>query len=735
VTKWRSRFRARIIGGLASSRYGAGIAYKVEQQRSNDDRLRSEKLKAQAQVEWACGNERKSLDMLRQSLLAEPRSTGLWLLYAQRLIENQQAKVAIAALQNSLDVKPTNLLALELYYDVTRTSPAEKRNFRQALDKLAEHAASDPACHRGAIDFAIPFNHRGLLQQLSNSDDDFTRAVMRLEVLEGSRDGDASRQDSVESRESYTATDHLVRAVHALARGRMTGARSELRTVDPSHYPVDAIRRAIRRLAAQQKYGAQSEALRLYLIARPNDSWARNKLHDSEQLQAAVDANASIIRRGITFPPRNSGREYEPDRARALHLLHNSLPETSNGYATRSHGLLSGLVSEGWNIEALTRPGFPFDLPGYSEVETSDTVVVDSVRYSRFTDGRVAKDPVTKYVEHYSAGVLDRARAQRPFVIHGASNHVNGLAAVSAARTAGVPSIYEVRGLWEVTRASRTPGWEDTERYRLMKRLETDAACGADVVLALTGALRDELVERGVEPGKIVVVPNGVDTERFVPLARDIELARELQVQDKTVIGYVGSVLDYEGIGLLVEAAAQMSRHRSDFHLLIVGDGAERRRFEELAMELGVRDLVTFTGRVPHHDVERYYSLIDIAPFPRLPLPVTEMVSPLKPFEAMAMGKAVVASDVRALGEIVRQDDTGLVHLKGSAEDLTSKLEELLDRPELRYRLGEAGRLWVRSERDWRRIAGLVGDVYEEIGGIRNQSVVPPIDSSGGRVR
>src|SRR5690606_24655548 len=122
---------------------------------------------------------------------------------------------------------------------------------------------------------------------------------------------------------------------------------------------------------------------------------------------------------------------------------------------------------------------------------------------------------------------------------------------------------------------------------------------------------------------------------------------------------------------------------RSDFHVLLVGDGAELERFSARVKDEGLESVITFTGRVPHEDVERYYSLIDITPFPRLPLPVCEMVSPLKPFEAMAMGKAVLASGVAALAEIVAPGVTGFLHSKGDAESLRRGIERYLDEPEL----------------------------------------------------
>src|SRR5699024_4954023 len=304
------------------------------------------------------------------------------------------------------------------------------------------------------------------------------------------------------------------------------------------------------------------------------------------------------------------------------------------------------------------------------------------------------KNPMFEYTERYAAALLRLARAERPATLHGAANHWNGLTAVRTAKLLGIPSVYEVRGLWEITRASRDPEWGRSDQFKYLARMEADAACGATRVLAITEALKTELVERGVDAEKISIVPNGVDTDRFVPTAPDEELTAELGVRGKTVIGYVGTIVDYEGLELLLIAARELRRTREDFHVLVIGDGAKLEDLRAAVEADGIGDVVTFTGRVPHEEVERYYSIIDITPFPRLPLPVTEMVSPLKPFEAMAMGKAVVASNVAALAEIVTPGMNGLLHEKGSAESLLEQLTALLDDQEFAQRLGRQSRDW-----------------------------------------
>jgi len=211
------------------------------------------------------------------------------------------------------------------------------------------------------------------------------------------------------------------------------------------------------------------------------------------------------------------------------------------------------------------------------------------------------------------------------------------------------------------------------------------------------------------------VLPNGVHVDRFAPRERDADLERELGVAGKTVIGYAGGLVDYEGVDLLLEAVAALRRRRDDFHLIVVGDGHYQNALDALAGRLRLGDIATFTGRVPHSQVGRYLSLFDIAPFPRRPLPVCELISPIKPFESMAMGKAVVVSSVAALTEIVSDGRTGLVFAKGDVIDLTRTIERLLDAPELRTSLGTAARAWVRAERDWSSIVEVVESTYRDV--------------------
>lgn len=402
---------------------------------------------------------------------------------------------------------------------------------------------------------------------------------------------------------------------------------------------------------------------------------------------------------------------------RSVYFLHFSLPYTSVGYATRSHGLIAGIRDAGYDVRPYTRPGFPHDFkPELASAELPRSDVIDGIEYRRLFEGGRRDSSESEYLLS-SADSYERVLvAERPELVHAASNYVTALPALIAARRLGLPFIYEIRGFWEITRSSRDSDFENSTRFASMRHFEGIVAREADHVFTLTSAMKDELVRRGVPAEKISLVHNGVDAERFVPIEPRQELARKLGLPANVpVIGYVGSFVDYEGLDDLVRAAGLLSRRDVEFRLLLVGDGAVLEELRRLVREERLDERVILTGRVPHDEVEAYYSLVDICPFPRKPWEVCEMVSPLKPFEAMAMQKVVVVSSTRALSEIVSDGTNGLVFQKGNVTALADALQRLVQDTALRRRLEQTGRAWVLQNRTWRNAGGVVVDGYRAV--------------------
>ena len=410
---------------------------------------------------------------------------------------------------------------------------------------------------------------------------------------------------------------------------------------------------------------------------------------------------------------------YQPIPGRVLYVLHNSLPYNSGGYATRGHGLMCGVKKMGWDVHVVTRRGYPHDRKGMRDNPTDELQIIDEIPYHRLIELEkgYGQTNIRNYLESYANHLAEKVAELRPSIIHAASNHLNGLVSNVVGKHFAIPTIYEIRGLWEITRISRQPEFEHSEYFDMMSKLETESACGADYVFTITNALADEMRRRSKKLSEIGFLPNGVHSDRFVHMEPDIDLKKELDIdEDAVVIGYIGSLVSYEGLDLLINSLP-LVQHSTEvkFKLLIVGDGAYMEKLQDLTNNLGLTDLVLFTGRVPHEEVERYYSIVDIAPFPRLPQPVTEMVSPLKPFEAMAMEKAVIASDVHALAEIVQHEETGLLFEKGNATSLSDTLTRLINDSKLRSNYGKAARIWVEQKRDWNSISLTLDNVYTKL--------------------
>lgn len=420
------------------------------------------------------------------------------------------------------------------------------------------------------------------------------------------------------------------------------------------------------------------------------------------------------------IPPRPKRWTIQVD-GRIAYVLHNSLPYSSGGYATRSHGVATALSEAGESVVCVTRPGFPLDMKQeLAPVDVPAVDVIDGVPYQRVTEPRRTGVPEYKYVLAAAKRMTAELSRLNVSYVQGASNYVTGLPALIAARRLGVPFFYEVRGLWEITRMSRDDKFAKSISFDVQRHLEGSLAREADHVFTLTEAMREELIDRGVDPERITLLPNSVDADRFLPMPRDQDLARELGIPDDLpVIGYVGTFVIYEGLEHLAEACVQLHRKGHDFRLLLVGNenasGQDRGPITQEILDIctqgGIADKLIMPGRIPHEQVAAYYSLIDICPFPRKPWPVCEMVSPMKPLEALAMEKAVVVSSVRALAEMVQDGVTGVVFEKGDTGSLADAIEGLLQAPARRAALGRAGREFVSRERSWRQIAERIQSV------------------------
>ncbi len=384
---------------------------------------------------------------------------------------------------------------------------------------------------------------------------------------------------------------------------------------------------------------------------------------------------------------------------RVLHVLDHSLPLHS-GYTFRTRAILKAQQGHGLEVRGITGQRHNLEAPGSPSPEAAD-----GLTFHR-TLGIPEGPPALREIGEINA--LDRAiRALaaewQPDIIHAHSPALCGAAASRAARALGIPFVYEIRAFWEDAAVGNLTGTEGSLKYRLTRALETRVAKSADALFTICGGLKDDLTARGIPAGKIGVMRNGVDLEVFgEPVARDDALATELGIAPSApVIGYIGSFYAYEGVDDLIAAMPLLRRSHPDARLLLVGAGPMADAWRAAAAALPEPDAVIFTGRVPHTEVERYYSLVDVLAYPRKAQRLTDLVTPLKPLEAMAQRRLVAASSVGGHRELITDGETGTLFAPDDPAACAAALARLLDNREGWDAMRARAEAHVRSHHDW----------------------------------
>jgi PEP-CTERM/exosortase A-associated glycosyltransferase len=381
---------------------------------------------------------------------------------------------------------------------------------------------------------------------------------------------------------------------------------------------------------------------------------------------------------------------------RILHVLDHSLPLHS-GYTFRTRAILKAQIAAGWDVAGITGSR----QYQHGEVVGNRAQEVEGLTFYRTMTEASGHSPLREWREVTAlADAIIAVHANWPFdVLHAHSPALNGLAALRASQRLGIPLVYEIRAFWEDAAVGNGTGTEGSAKYRLTRALENHVVRHADAVAVICEGLRTDLIARGVSPPKIVVSPNGVDLELFgSPAPADAALAGTLGLTGKEVIGYIGSFYDYEGLDDLIAAMPLM---QNDAHLLLVGGGPMEQALHEQSRASSAADRTHFVGRVPHDEVERYYSLVDILVYPRKRMRLTELVTPLKPLEAMAQGRLVAASDVGGHKELIRDRDTGTLFSADDPIDLAKSLDDLLANRAGWEDIRVRARQFVEDERNW----------------------------------
>jgi glycogen synthase len=398
---------------------------------------------------------------------------------------------------------------------------------------------------------------------------------------------------------------------------------------------------------------------------------------------------------------------------RILHVFDHSIPLHS-GYTFRSRALLGAMQDRGWETMHLTSPKHTMDGP--------NPETVDGMLFHRTAapQGRLAMLPGLGELLQINATKRELEKLvihYKPDILHAHSPVLNAVATQRVAEKYNIPWVYEIRAFWEDAAVSNGGSVEGDLRYRLTRWLETRAVFAANAVGGICQGILGDLKARGVSADKLFTTPNAVDSARFGQKPVDTALALKLGLVGKDVIGFIGSFYDYEGLDILLSAVPELKSLRPDLRVVLVGGGPQENALKAQVKKLGLEAIVQFTGRVPNAEVERYYSLMDILVFPRKKQRLTDLVTPLKPLEAMAEYKLVAASDIGGHRELIEDGVTGTLFAPDSASALAKSVADLFENRALWPQRRENARTFVEVERSWARTVENYAPVYARLTG------------------
>ena len=436
------------------------------------------------------------------------------------------------------------------------------------------------------------------------------------------------------------------------------------------------------------------------------------------QYQKELDGIENLGLTSPWYPDRNSMVEpHEQDGVRYLRTLHPSRKKNKK----ISHGMVS----------FFTRKPEAEAADSHSNTQSQKILplrVFDFFYYGVFKIGRairhffrigwkVVEEKIL--IKYFMKRILEVATMENVDVIHAHTPYRVGLPAMKAARKLGIPFVYEMRGMWEETAVANGRWMRNGPAYRRFQRYETRVLRQADEVICISKTLKNEAISRGVQENKITVVTNAVERS-ITEVINESELyptaVKQLQQEEETcVIGYIGSLREMEGVNLTAQAVAKIIQKGHNVRFFVLTGESGQHELRQLCASLGIEDSSVILGPVPHKEVAAFYNLIDIFVVSRPNSRVTQLVTPLKPFEAMAMSRTVIASKLPALEEIIQHEKTGLLYQADDLDDLTRVIERCVLEPKLREQLGHAAKEWVLNNRTWDVVVKNTLDAYEKV--------------------
>ncbi len=397
---------------------------------------------------------------------------------------------------------------------------------------------------------------------------------------------------------------------------------------------------------------------------------------------------------------------------RILHVLDHSIPLHS-GYTFRTRAILEQQHKLGWET---------FHITGVKQGETeSNKELIDGLEFYRTKQSGsfLYNLPVVNQyatILDLEKRLLEVAIEIKPDILHAHSPSLNGMAALRVSKKLNIPVVYEIRAFWEDAAVDHGTTTEGSLRYRITKALETHVVKNADHVTVICDGLKQDLISRGISSEKITLIPNAIHPQNFkFDQKADESLLEKLNLTEKTILGFIGSFYAYEGLDLVLNALAEIKNKIPNIHLLLVGGGPQEDNLKQQVKNLNLENIVTFTGRVPHNEVQSYYNLVDILVYARHKMRLTDLVTPLKPLEAMAQGKMFIASDVGGHKELIEDGVNGTLFKAEDKGDLIAAIEKLINNKDGWQLIKDNGRKYVEDVRCWENSVANYKEIYERL--------------------
>ena len=414
----------------------------------------------------------------------------------------------------------------------------------------------------------------------------------------------------------------------------------------------------------------------------------------------------------IDLPEKN----IKNNKINVMYLINYSPQYESIGYTIRTHNLIKNTINEFIDITGVSRYGYPYDKKKEYYEHCEDNFSLDNIKYDKLKDGNDNRNNynLTDYLKKYIIETIKYAWINNINIIHAASDYWNGIAALYASKYLGIKSIYEVRGLWEESTVTFKPHLFKSDMLKMRSTMELLVCKNVNQVITINDNLKKELIDKGVKENNIKVLVNGVDTDTFKPNFPTSTMIKLKIPKNKynLIIGYIGSIIDYEGLEYIVRSLKILKNSNIKCKLILVGGGNKLKELMDLAKTLGVKDDIMYLGKKPHKEIIELYNVFDLVIYPRKNLQVCRSTSSSKVYEAMSMQKCIIVSDLPAWREVIEEGKTGLYFEPDNVKDLIEKIKLVINNKQKRNNLGKRARVWVIKNRSWKSISLNLKEIY-----------------------